>query len=111
MNLADWFRREFLAVEHAAESLVHTAEKELEMVSQAFADAIARIKAALASHADQSAADAKTISDLQGQLSDLQAKCAGHEATIADLTQKLSDATSQIADMEQALLDAAPPAA
>lgn len=104
---ADWFQRRFLAAEHAAENIVHQAEKELDMISQAFTDAIARIKAALASHTD----DAKTISDLQGQLSDLQTKCAGHEATIADLTQKLSDATSQIADMEQAAIDAAPPAA
>lgn len=107
MSFADWFRRAFLDVE----AVVHFTEKEIIMtLPQAFSDAIDRIKALLASHTDQSAADAQTISGLQAQVADLTSQGAAKDAQIADLTTRLSDATAQISDMENALLAVSPAA-
>lgn len=77
------------------------------MIRQAIADALARIRAAIASHDELEAANADLRAKLDASataLADLQTTCAGHEATIADLTTQLNDATTEIADIEAAVL-------
>lgn len=81
------------------------------MIPQNISDALARIKAALSGSSDQTAADAKTINDLQGQVSALTAAGAAKDAKITDLSSQLDDATSQLSDIESQLLQLSPPPA
>lgn len=98
------------AAEAEVDALVQLAEKEFTMIPQNVADAIARIKAALSVHSDQSTADAQTISNLQGQVATLQGQLndltSGGEAKdsqIASLTQQVNDLTAQLNEVEAAV--------
>jgi len=90
------------------ESATHAIEKEIEMIPQNISDALAKIKAAMTSQSTQSAADAQTIANLQGQVASLTSAGQAKDAQIADLQAQLADAQGQLSDIENAVLGLVP---